>query len=215
MPKETITSRFLDQNEKPNFRTLDELKRIFNSNPDIPTEFEQLNSWSSVGFYSDTVLRINISHSDVDFVDFRIMQLPLGTFLMTQPDEIREMLHNGQVSLLIETLSQDKKSKAEIVLLNVLETALDVELVASLPETILDCLFGAIIGELKENQAVIEQILQMPKDQLYEIAQMCKTYRTPPSEYFIPGVTCTLTRWIINSSITKISMKREGKEFPI
>lgn len=213
MPQETITSRFLDKNEKPLFRSLDELKKIFNSNPDIPPEFQNLTSWNHGPFHSDIILRINTSEED--FFDFRIMRLALETFVLMQSDKFHKMLNNGQVGVLIETLSQNRKAKMEIVLLNVLEPTLDVELVVSFPNNILDSLFSALIGEFKGNQASIEQILQMPEDNLYRIAQMCKTYRTPPSEYFIPGVTCILTRWVIDSNLVKISMRREGKEIPV
>lgn len=213
MSQEILTSRFLKKHEMPNFRSLNELKAIFKNSPIIPDDFQQLHPLNNSGFNNDLIIRIDISKGN--FIDFRIMQLVLGTFWLLQPPKICDMLNNGQIDLLIKTLSQDRKSKLEIVLSNVLEPTLDVELVISFPGSILDCLFNAIISGLKDNQAAIEQILQMPEDQLYEVAQIGKEYRTPPSEMLIQGVTCSLTRWVIDSNILKIVRKREGRELPL
>ena len=212
MEQKMVTSRFLNQSEKPQFRTLDELKVIFKSSSDIPDELLQLDTWAPMNVKYNMFIRINIDKES--FVDFRIKQLDLMTFLMIQSAEAYDMLNKGRVEMLIETLSKNRKSKAHIVLLNVLKPILDIELVASLPEDVLDCLFFAHISDLNENKSTVEQILRLPEDRLYEVGRMGITGKTRPSDMFIPGVTCTLTKWAIDNSIFKIVWRREGREIP-
>ena len=214
MSQETITSRFLNQDETPEFRSLYELKEIFNSSSDIPAEFQELRSYPNNNniFHSDLVVRININAEE--FFDFKIKRLDYGTFMLVAPDGAYDMIKNGQIELLVETLSQDRKIKLDIILSSVLLPFVDVELVASLPAEMVECLYNAIAGELKENQSLLIHILQMPEDELYRIDLLSRASRTRPSALLAPNLTCHVTPVIIDLTVARIGGQREGRELP-
>lgn len=214
MLQETITSRFLNQDETPEFRSLYELKEIFKSSSDIPAELQQLRSYPNNHniFRSELVVRININAED--FFDFSIKRLDYGTFLLVAPDEAYDMIKNGQIELLVETLSQDRKIKLDIILSSVLLPYLDVELVASLPAEMVECLYNAIAGGLKENQSLLTRIQQMPEDDLYRIYVLAQKSGTRPSEMLAPNLTCHVTPTIIDLKVMRIAMRREGRVLP-
>lgn len=209
--QDSAMSRFLDKDETPQFRSLGELKEIFKSDTFTHDKIPHIRSPGNLKaiFRSTMVIRINLSEEK--FIDFGIKRADPGSLLMVQP-EIFHMLFEGQTEKIIKRLSQDTQAKQQLVLANVIEPGLDIELVQSLPDEVLEILYNAVAGGLQENQSLLSRIKELDADELYRVYQVARAFKTSPCERLAPGLECPITRCAIDLFVFKIGSDREAED---
>ena len=206
--QDSAMSRFLDKDETPQFRSLGELKEIFKSDTFTPDNIPHIRSPGNLKAIFKSTMVIRISLSEEKFIDFGIKRADPGSLLMVQP-EIFHMLFEDQTEKIIKRFSQDTQAKQQLVLANVIEPGLDIELVQSLPDEVLEILYNAVAGELQENQSLLSRIKELDADELYQAHQLARTFKTSPCDMLAPGLECPITRFAIDIFVFRIGSNRE------
>lgn len=134
--------------EKPNIKTLGELKEIFKSDfivrirlngEDYDFKCKKADSLSllqtqnSLFFLQDLAKKKNVSK-----------ETTTTDFLLSLPDNERESL--------LDKMLTDEQSRKELIIANVIEPTIDMELLDILPDEAVSILFEAITQNLKEGQ---------------------------------------------------------------